>query len=95
MVRNGAKKKQNVSNIDPKVDFLRKGAESASDLLFFVYYQHLPSQNAPFSVPRATKKACGIRNATFSLCGHHFGSHFGKKSGESGSPGCLNTPQGL
>ena len=52
-------------------------------------------ENAHFSIPRATKNACGARDATFSFYRQHCGPHCGQQMAGVGSPGCPNVPQGL
>ena len=50
------KRRQKGDQNAPKIDFLRKSAESDSDLLFTIYYQHLPSCKSSLFHPQAHQK---------------------------------------
>ena len=92
MVPKGGKKETKTL---PKLTFYEKVPKVIRTYYLLYIINICRPENPHFSIPRATKNACGARAATFSLHGQHFEPHCGQKTARVGSPGCPNAPQGL
>ena len=82
--------------MEPKIDFLKKSAESGLDLLFTIYNQHRHSRKTSLFPPGGrVKRGCAPQGDSAAAPVLQNGARGAEKWREWGPPGSQRVPKGL